>query len=389
MSSTSSTPIQSPDSDNTLIPFLKTDYGALELSSIQEALTSQKLEGNGRFTKEVHAFFKKKYGFNHSFFTPSGTDALELAALLLPYEPGDEIILPSYTFPSTAHAFALRGYKIVLADSRKDHPNIDMESVTQLVTPRTRAVCVVHYGGVACEMEVLKDLANKQGFYIVEDAAQAIDCFYKNKPLGLWGDLSAFSFHQTKNISCGEGGLLVVNKPEWVARAEIVREKGTNRQAFLRGEVDKYTCVDIGSSFVGSDLNAALLLAQLERMEAFHSKRLEIWKAYQEAFSDLDVTKPNISLEARHNAHNYYLSFESSEKRDNFIKYLKSHNISSVFHYVALHLGPYYKANSPLRTTLVNAEKWTEGLVRIPLFPTLENRETQKIIQIVRSYFGK
>lgn len=364
-----------------------TDYGTVELEYIREAIVSQKLEGNGLFTKKVHQFFMDRYGFKSVFFTPSGTDALELAALLLPLNPGDEVIVPSYTFPSTAHAFKLRGLKIVLADSEKNHPNMDFQSVVKSVTSKTKVICVVHYGGASPDMEELSLFCKKNGIYLIEDAAQAIDSYYNSKPLGLFGDMSAFSFHQTKNISSGEGGLLVVNNPEFIKRAEIIREKGTNRQAFLRGEVDKYTCVDIGSSFVGSDLNAALLLGQLQRLDQIQAQRLERWKAYEQAFSGLKILKPQINNKVKHNAHNYYFVFDNINQRDHFINYMRSNNIGAVFHYVGLHRGSYYRAEATWVGDLKQSDYFTDGLVRLPLYGSLTAEEQEYIISNVLEYF--
>lgn len=369
------------------LPLTATNYGSVEDRWVKEALASQRLEGNGVYTQKVHQYFKQQYGFNHAYFTPSCTDALELAALLLPLQPGDEVIVPSYTFPSSAHAFALRGAKIVLADSEPGHPNLDVQKIKNLINSKTRAVCVVHYGGVACDMPELMQLAALHGFYVVEDAAQAIDAFLFDRPLGAWGDFGAFSFHQTKNISCGEGGLLVVNNKKFIERAEILREKGTNRSAFIRGQVDKYTCVDIGSSYVGSDLNAALLLGQLERMPEMQRRRLQIWDQYHQAFNSLPVLLPKISADCRHNAHNYFLVFDDLKSREAFTEHLKALHIGAVFHYVGLHMGSYYGQNAQKAPSLGNSEKFSNGLVRLPLYSAMSDEDVARVIQGVLSFF--
>ena len=259
-----------------------------ETKYIQEAVSLGKISGDGLFTNRCHSFFEKKYNFRKVLLTTSCTDALEMAALLIGIKPDDEVIMPSYTFVSTANAFVLRGAKIVFADSRQDHPGVDELLIETLITKKTKAIVVVHYAGVACDMEVLQRIANKYCLFLIEDAAQAINSFYKGKPLGSFGDFAAFSFHETKNIMCGEGGMLVVNNEKFAARAEIIREKGTNRSSFFRGEVDKYGWVDIGSSFLPSDMLAAFLLAQLENIDIIQERRIQIWQLYYELMKDIE-----------------------------------------------------------------------------------------------------
>ena len=277
------------------IPFNKPYMTGKETQYIEQAVNSGKISGNGLFTKKCQDFFENKYGFIKCLLTTSCTDALEMAAILLNIKQGDEVIMPSFTFVSTANAFVLRGAKIIFADSKKDHPNIDENLLESLITPKTKAIVVVHYAGVACEMDTIMSLAKKHNIYVVEDAAQAIDSFYKGKPLGSIGHLSAFSFHETKNIQCGEGGMLAINDEQFKERAEIIWEKGTNRSAFFRGEVNKYGWVDIGSSFLPSEISAAFLWAQLESLDKIQNKRKEIYKHYQNELKSLGKQTPTFS----------------------------------------------------------------------------------------------
>ena len=265
---------------NFKIPFNKPYLSGNETRYIEEAVLSGKISGDGLFTKRVHAFFEQQLGFQKVLLTTSCTDALEMAALLLDIQPGDEVIVPSYTFVSTANAFVLRGAKIVFVDSTAENPNLDAAALEGLITPRTRAVVPVHYAGIACDMDAIQSVADKHQLTVVEDAAQAIDSFYKGRPLGSIGALAAFSFHETKNIISGEGGMLAINDPRYVSRAEIIREKGTNRSSFFRGEVDKYSWVDAGSSFLPSDIIAAFLWAQLENLTDIQQRRKAIWQRY-------------------------------------------------------------------------------------------------------------
>jgi dTDP-4-amino-4,6-dideoxygalactose transaminase len=329
-----------------MIPFNKPHLTGKETAYIEEAVRSGKISGDGMFTKKCHAFFEEKFSMRKALLTTSCTDALEMSALLANIQPGDEVIVPSYTFVSTANAFVLRGAHIVFADSRADHPGIDEDKIEALITPRTKAIVVVHYAGVACDMDKVMEVAAKHGLLVIEDAAQAIDSYYKGKSLGTIGDLAAFSFHETKNIQCGEGGLLSVNRDGYMQRSEIIREKGTNRSAFFRGEVDKYGWVDIGSSFLPSEIVAAFLYAQLEQLERIQRRRKEIWNTYQHAFESL-ATQGRFSLPfipdfATNNAHMFYIVLQDLATRDALIQHMKSKNTFPVFHYLSLHKSPYY-----------------------------------------------
>jgi dTDP-4-amino-4,6-dideoxygalactose transaminase len=366
-----------------MIPFNKPYITGKETQYILEAVQSGKISGDGMFTKKVHEFFEDRYGFQKVLMTTSCTDALEMAAILINIQPGDEVIMPSYTFVSTANAFVLRGAKIIFCDSREDHPGMDESQIESLITPKTKAIVPVHYAGVACDMDKIMKLADVYNLYVIEDAAQAIDSYYTfsdgtRKPLGGIGHLGAFSFHETKNIQCGEGGLLIINDPQFNLRAEIIREKGTNRSAFFRGEADKYGWVDIGSSFLPSELNAAFLFAQLECLDQIQDKRKEIWEAYQIGLSALPVKAgiklPFISDYATNNAHMFYLICNNPEQRSNLIDHLKSKSILSVFHYQSLHLSQFFLRNNDV-ASLQNTEKYSETLVRLPLYLDLTKEQ--------------
>ena len=290
------------------IAFNKLYFTGKETEYIRQSVDSSKISGDGMFTKKCHEFFQQKYGFQKCLLTTSCTDALEMAAILIDIRPGDEVIMPSYTSVSTANAFVLRGANIIFIDSRKDYPGMDEDVIEKFITPRTKAIVCVHYAGVACDMDKIMALAEKHKLVVVEDAAQAIDSFYKGKPLGGIGHLAAFSFHETKNIISGEGGMLVINDARFNERAEIIREKGTNRSKFFRGEVDKYNWVDIGSSFLPSEIIAAFLYAQLENLTDIQRKRKLIWQAYHDELKSLDtIGQPFIPAYAANNAHMYYL----------------------------------------------------------------------------------
>lgn len=356
-----------------------------EFDLIKEAIASGKISGNGIFTKKCHDFFETRYGFPKCLLTTSCTDALEMAAILLNIEPGDEVIMPSYTFVSTANAFVLRGAKIVFVDSREDHPGMDETKVEELVTAKTKAIVVVHYAGVACDMDLIMDIAARHGLYVVEDAAQAIDSFYKGKPLGGIGHLAAFSFHETKNIQCGEGGMLVINDPQFEKRAEIIWEKGTNRSAFFRGEIDKYGWVDIGSSFLPSELNAAFLFAQLEHLEQIQAKRKLIWERYHGLLSQCQESKfkvPGIPAFATNNAHMFYLTYTDIDARQTAIQRLKEEGILSVFHYLSLHKSSYYLEIHGKRE-LPHSDRYADTLLRLPFYFQLENRDVERISKII------
>ena len=373
---------------HTPIPFNRPFIIGNELQYIQEAIQKGKISGNGHFTKKCHHFFEQHYHFKKTLLTTSCTDALEMTAILLDIQPNDEVIMPSYTFVSTANAFVLRGAKIVFADSLPNHPNIDPSQIEALITSKTRAIVVVHYAGVACDMDAIQAIADKHDLFVIEDAAQSIDSFYKEKPLGGIGDLAAFSFHETKNIIAGEGGMLTVNKPQFSARAEIIWEKGTNRSAFFRGEVNKYGWMDVGSSFLPSEITAAFLYAQLEQIQKIQEKRKAIWKRYFEAFQVLEKQGkyqiPSIPSFATNNGHLFYLVCNDAQSRNRLIQTLRKQNIHAVFHYLSLHKSSFYASKHDGRK-LPNADHFTECLVRLPLYYDLTVQEQDYIIKVVGS----
>lgn len=352
-----------------------------------QAVYGGKLSGNGIFTKKCQEYFEKQYGFKKSLLTTSCTDALEMCAILADIQPGDEVIVPSYTFVSTALAFVRQGAKIVFADSCPDNPNIDTTRIEELITPKTKAIVPVHYAGVACDMDFIMDLARKYNLLVIEDAAQAIDSYYKGKPLGSIGHLAAFSFHETKNIISGEGGMLAINDERFIRRAEIIWEKGTNRAEFFRGEVNKYGWVDTGSSFLPSEVIAAFLWAQLENLENIQLRRKELWNRYNDALSAValpNITLPNIPDYATNNAHMYYLVCQSLEQRTELIKKLKENGVLAVFHYLSLHTSEYYHDKHDGRV-LANTDHFADCLVRLPMFYELTDAEVDEIVRIVCS----
>jgi dTDP-4-amino-4,6-dideoxygalactose transaminase len=373
-----------------MITFNKPYLSGKELDYIKEAVSSMKISGDGNFTKKCHSFFQERYGFNKVLLTTSCTDALEMAAILIDTKPGDEIIIPSYTFVSTVNAFVLRGAKIVFADSASINPNIDVTGIEKLINKNTKAIVVVHYAGIACDMDAIMEIANKHNLLVIEDAAQAIESYYKNKPLGSIGHLAAFSFHETKNIISGEGGMLVINDKKYESRAEIIREKGTNRSSFFRGEVDKYGWVDIGSSFLPSDILAAFLYAQLENIDDIQNRRIKIWNIYLEGLSVLNEKKlaqlPFIPDYASNNAHMFYLVCKNVAERTQLIAHLKQQGVYAVFHYLSLHKSPYYLDKHDGRE-LPFTDYYSDCLVRLPLFYELTDVEIQKVIQSVKEFF--
>ncbi|HUB59378.1 MAG TPA: dTDP-4-amino-4,6-dideoxygalactose transaminase [Puia sp.] len=374
-----------------MIPFNKPFLTGKELPYIYEAVSSGKISGDGKFTKKCHRFFEEKFGFGKCLLTTSCTDALEMCALLLNIGPGDEVIMPSFTFVSTANAFVLRGARIVFADSRPLDPNMDPAAIESLITARTRAIVVVHYAGMACDMDPIMELAGKHGLYVVEDAAQAIDSCYKGRPLGGIGHLAAFSFHETKNIQCGEGGMLVVNDLGFAARAEIIAEKGTNRSAFFRGEVAKYNWVDVGSSFMPSELNAAFLYAQLENLQLIQMKRKHLWDRYNRAFAGHaaagQLRLPYVPPYATNNAHMFYLVCATLEERTALIDHLRQKEILSVFHYLSLHKSPFYADKHDGRE-LPFSDRFSDLLVRLPLYFELTDRDQDSIIEAVSGFYA-
>ena len=368
------------------IPFNKPYLTGNETQYIEDAVKSGHISGNGKYTKMCQQFFEEKFGFKKSLLTTSCTDALEMAAILINLKEGDEVIMPSYTFVSTSNAFVLRGAKIVFADSMPNHPNIDASKIEALITPKTKAIVPVHYAGVACDMDAIMDLANKYNLFVVEDAAQAIDSYFTGrdgikKALGSIGNLAAFSFHETKNIIAGEGGMLAINDEQFVARAEIIWEKGTNRSAFFRGTVDKYGWVDIGSSFLPSEIIAAFLWAQLENLEKIQEKRKAIWNTYNDKLKNWTVENniklPTIPSYATNNGHMFFLTCESLEQRTSIIKKLRDADILAVFHYLSLHSSPYYTDKHDGRS-LPETDKFSDCLIRLPLFFELD---VEKVIE--------
>lgn len=373
------------------IPFNKPYLAGNELNYIKEAVASGKISGDGFFTKKCHAFFEERYGFKKTLLTTSCTDALEMAAILCDIQPGDEIIVPSFTFVSTANAFVLRGATIVFADSESTTPNIDVTQIESLITPKTKAIIPVHYAGISCDMGALLEIAQRYNLFVIEDAAQSIESFYKGKPLGSLGHLSAFSFHETKNIISGEGGLLVVNDDRFEKRAEIIREKGTNRSAFFRGEVNKYGWVDVGSSFLPSDIIAAFLYAQLEQLERIQTRRKQIWALYFDALKDLEKNgcfrMPLVPEYATNNAHMFYLVCKNLDERSRLIEHLKSDGILAVFHYLSLHKSPFYESKHDGRT-LINADRYSDCLIRLPLYFELSDVQVGFIAKSIYQFFG-
>lgn len=375
-----------------MIPFNKPYLSGKELEYIQDATLNQgKLSGNGKYTKLCQDFFNKRYGFNKSLLTTSCTDALEMAAILADIQEGDEVIMPSYTFVSTSNAFILRGAKIVFADSRADHPGISEDSIESLITSRTKAIVPVHYAGVACDMEKIMNVANKYNLLVIEDAAQALDNYFTfsdgtKKALGAIGHLAAFSFHETKNIISGEGGLLAINDERFSRRSEIIWEKGTNRSEFFRGEVDKYGWVDMGSSFLPSELIAAFLWSQLENIDRIQERRISIWNQYYERLEDWakenNVMLPHVPNNSTNNAHMFYLVCKDVEQRTDLINKLKNNSISAVFHYLSLHKSPFYEKKHDGRE-LKQTDKYSDCLVRLPLFYELSDSSIKLITDVI------
>lgn len=370
-----------------MIDFNRPHLTGKELQYIQEAVISNnKISGNGTFTKRCQHFFEEKYGFKKCLLTTSCTDALEMAAILCDIKPGDEVIVPSYTFVSSALAFVRAGARIVFADSMEANPNIDAEKIEALITPKTKVIVPVHYAGVACDMDRIMEIADRHGLIVVEDAAQAIDSYYKGRPLGSIGHLAAFSFHETKNIISGEGGLLAINNERFIRRAEIIWEKGTNRAEFFRGEVNKYGWCDTGSSFLPSEVIAAFLWAQLEEMDAIQDKRKALWNRYYELLKPLAdagrFTLPDIPDYATNNAHMFYLVCNSIEDRTALIKKLKDNDIQAVFHYLSLHSSPYYADKHDGRV-LPNCDRYADCLVRLPMYYDLELISVDNISKLI------
>lgn len=374
-----------------MIPFNKPYFTGKETTYIEQAVKSGKISGDGTFTKKCQSFFEKEYGFKKALLTTSCTDALEMAAILINISPGDEVIVPSYTFVSTANAFVLRGATIVLVDSNPLNPNMDCTKIEELITNRTKAIVPVHYAGIACDMDVIMQIAAKYNLWVIEDAAQGIESFYNGRQLGTIGHLAAFSFHETKNITSGEGGMLAINDEEFIERAEIIWEKGTNRAKFLRGEVDKYTWVDIGSSFLPSDINAAILYAQIENIDLIQHRRLSVWKRYHERLWPLissgDIQLLEINEFATNNGQMFGIICKSTIQRKNLIEFLRNSGVQSVFHYVSLHSSPYFIERG-VNKDFANSDRYSDCLLRLPMFFELTNKDIDFITSLLFQYFS-
>ncbi|EGQ8108409.1 dTDP-4-amino-4,6-dideoxygalactose transaminase [Vibrio parahaemolyticus] len=377
-----------------MIPFNKPAVVGTETAFIQQALSSGKLSGDGDFGQQCQRWFEKQTGCIKALLTPSCTHALELAALLIDVQPGDEVIMPSYTFVSTANAFALRGAKIVFVDIRPDTMNIDETKIEAAITEKTVAIVPVHYAGVACEMDTIMSIADKYQLIVIEDAAQGVMSTYKGKALGAIGHLGAYSFHETKNYtSGGEGGLLLISDQSFVERAEIVREKGTNRSLFFRGMVDKYTWVDLGSSLLPSEIQAAYLWGQLEDAERINQRRLQIWRTYLDELTPLatkhNIEVPTVPFECQHNAHMFYLKLRNLEQRSKFIEMLRDEGVMSVFHYIPLHSSPAGQEFGRFASSDNYTTQESERLVRLPLFFNMTDVELSFVIKAIKNVLGR
>lgn len=360
------------------VPFNRPYMTGNELSNIAEAHANGHLSGDGAFTKKCHAWLEANTRANRALLTHSCTAALEMAALLIDLEPGDEVIMPSFTFVSTANAFVLRGAVPVFVDIRADTLNLDERLIEAAITPRTKAICVVHYAGVSCDMDAIGDIARKHGLYVIEDAAQGICSTYNDRPLGTIGDLGALSFHETKNIISGEGGALLVRDPQFGERAEIIREKGTNRSRFFRGQVDKYTWVDQGSSFLPGEITAAFLSAQLDQADAITQRRLALWQRYYAWAGEYEarglVRRPVVPSNCKHNAHMFYMLLPDLEKRSRFIQQLREHDVQAVFHYIPLHSAPHGLKSGRAHGDMAVTDRVSDTLVRMPLWVGLDDQ---------------
>lgn len=376
-----------------MIPFNVPPFLGTETNYIAKAIENHKICGDGPFTKECHQWLENKTGAAKALLTTSCTDALELAALLLDIQPGDEVILPSFTFCSTADAFALRGAKLVFVDIRPDTMNIDETKIEDAITDKTKAIVPVHYAGVACEMDTIMDIARRHNLAVVEDAAQAVMSEYKGKALGAIGDYGCYSFHETKNYSMGEGGAILIKDPAKIEDAEILREKGTNRSVFLRGQIDKYTWVNYGSSYLPSDMNAAYLWAQLEEADKINNDRLASWQKYYDGFEDLEkrgfVQRPVIPEGCKHNAHMFYLKAKNLEERTALISFLKENGILAVFHYIPLHSAPAGQKFGVFHGEDKYTTAESDRLLRLPMYYGLTDSDINKVIDTVIRFYQK
>ena len=371
-----------------MIPFNKPFCIENEVKYIQDAIAQRKLCGDGAYTKKCNEFMENKLNCKKALLTHSCTAALEMSAMLLDLKPGDEVIMPSYTFVSTASAFVLRGAVPVFVDIRPDTCNIDEKLIESAITDKTRAIVCVHYAGVACEMDTIMAIAKKHNLPVVEDAAQAFGSFYKGRPCGTIGDMGCYSFHETKNVICGEGGALIINNDKYIERAEIIREKGTNRTKFFRGEIDKYTWVDIGSSYLPSDMVAAFLYSQLENMDKINNRRLQLWDKYNAFFQAYDgvITRPVVPDSCKHNAHMYYIRFKDLNLRTKFIQHMKQNEIGTVFHYIPLHSSPAGQKFCKTCGELNNTNMVSDTLVRLPMFYELQDDQLDLITACAKKF---
>lgn len=374
-----------------MINFNEPPFTGKELDYINEAVSAKKICGDGQFTKKCNTWIEETTGTKKAMLTTSCTHATEMAAILLNIQPGDEIIMPSYTFVSTANAFVMRGGVPVFVDIRPDTMNIDETLIEQAITDKTRAIVPVHYAGVGCEMDVIMELAKNYNLAVVEDAAQGIMASYKGQALGTFGDFGCFSFHETKNFSMGEGGALLIRDEEYTEKAEIIREKGTNRAKFFRGQIDKYTWVEAGSSYLPSDLNAAYLWAQLEIADKIQKKRLSLWKQYYTELQELKnrgyIELPFIPDACQHNAHMFYIKVKDAEERDRLIRYLKEHDILAVFHYIPLHSAPAGKKFGRFCGKDTYTIRESERLLRLPMYYQLKDEQISYICDLIRKFF--
>lgn len=373
-----------------MIPFNKPYLIGKELEYIKQAIDNGHLAGDGKFTKKCNEWLENNIQCKKALLTHSCTAALEIAAILIDIQPGDEVIMPSYTFVSTANAIVLRGGIPVFVDIKPDTLNIDETKIDEAITEKTKAIIVVHYAGVSCEMDKIMEIAKKHNLYVIEDAAQGLFSYYKNKPVGSFGHLSTLSFHETKNIISGEGGALLINDEKFIERAEVIREKGTNRSKFFRGETDKYTWVDIGSSYLPSELIAAFLFAQMEKAEQITNKRKILWQKYNDSLKNLSRIKiPYIPDCVKHNAHMFYIITENFEKRTELIKFLNSENIKSVFHYIPLHSSPSGKKFSRSSGNFETTDIISNTLLRLPLFYEMKEKEVDTVINVIKDFYTK
>ena len=375
-----------------MIPFNKPPFTGNEERYVLESMKSNKISGDGEFTKRCHKWFEEKLQCKKVLLTTSCTHALEMAAILLDIQEGDEVIIPSYTFVSTANAFVLRGAKIVFVDIRADTMNIDEKKIEEAITSKTKVIVPVHYAGVSCEMDVIMEIASRYDLFVVEDAAQGMMSSYKGKDLGTIGHLGAFSFHETKNYtSAGEGGLLIINDEKFIQRAEIIREKGTNRSLFFRGMVDKYSWVDVGSSYLMNDVSAAYLWGNLEKADEINQDRLNSWQKYYEGFKELEekefVKLPTVSDRCTHNAHMFYIKVKDLETRSNLIEYLKENNVWAVFHYVPLHSAPAGIKFGRFDGEDIYTTEESERLIRLPMYYGLDKEKIKFVCEVINEYF--